>query len=57
MLLLPIIIHTLLSTASSTDVSTQCAKWIQSLIDSQFLTLPNYTVLYSGLAVNNPGQK
>lgn len=53
MLLLPIIIHTLLVGSLA---STKCDEYIANLINNRFLTLKNVTILYSGLAINNPGQ-
>lgn len=58
MFLASIIIHTLLGSALSySNASAECSEWIQSVIASKFTSLPNYTILYSGLATNNPGQK
>jgi len=53
MLLVPIIIHTLLASAFC---SQKCEEYIADLIHNRFLTLKNTTILYSGLAINNPGQ-
>lgn len=53
MLLLPIIIHTLFV---GTLASQKCEQYIADLIHSRLATLQNITILYSGLAVNNPGQ-
>ena len=53
MLLLPIIIYTLLV---GSWASQKCEEYIANLINNRFLTLDNTTILYSGLAINNPGQ-
>lgn len=49
-----IIIHTLLLLSCLS--SKECDEYIKNLINNNFLTLKNYTILYSGLAFNNPGQ-
>jgi hypothetical protein len=53
MLLPVIIIHTFLVSVFS---SSKCENYIDDLINGDFLALENTTILYSGLAINNPGQ-